>query len=143
MIPASVTDIHSSAFFGCMALQDFDVDPDNPVYMASEDGTILLKKDGTVVSYPSAMVNSDVVFPDYVTRIEAGVFELSYRATPDYIKSVTIPASVTALGEGLFNGLIGLTDIYFGGTEEQWSAISAGTGYDADAVTVHCNWTGN
>lgn len=142
-IPATVTEISPSAFFGCMGLQTFVVDPANPVYTTSEDGTILLTKEGAVVSYPSSATNSDIVFPDGITSIGIGTIELSYRAMPDYIQSVTIPASVTALGEGLFEGLTGLTDIYFGGTEEQWAAISAGTGYDADTVTVHCNWTGN
>ena len=40
------------------------------------------------------------------------------------IQSVTVPASVSLIQENAFNSCIGLTDIYFGGTQAQWDSIT-------------------
>ncbi|MCH5211670.1 MAG: leucine-rich repeat domain-containing protein [Oscillospiraceae bacterium] len=43
------------------------------------------------------------------------------------LTSVTIPDSVTYIGEYAFSGCSSVTDVYYSGTEEQWKAISIGT----------------
>lgn len=40
--------------------------------------------------------------------------------------SVTIPATVTEIGNMAFYGCGGLTDVYYGGTEAMWQAVSVG-----------------
>ncbi len=43
-----------------------------------------------------------------------------------HLESITIPDSVTQIGSNAFWGCHYLTDIYFGGTKEQWEAIDKG-----------------
>ena len=42
------------------------------------------------------------------------------------LKRISIPAAVTAIGDDAFYNTA-LSDVYYGGTEEQWSAITIGS----------------
>ena len=66
------------------------------------------------------------IIPKSLTRIEEEAF-----AGVVGMKSVTIPAGVTVIGEGAFDGCSNLTEVYFFGTGAQWSAISIGARNDA------------
>ncbi len=46
----------------------------------------------------------------------------------DALASVTIPASVTYIGSQAFGDCLSLTDVYFGGTKEQWNEVFVGDG---------------
>ena len=59
--------------------------------------------------------------PDGVTKIKRHAFMLCSD-----IISIVIPDSVIEIGEEAFNGCTNLTDVSFGGTQEQWSAVSIG-----------------
>ena len=61
-----------------------------------------------------------VVIPDGVTTVGFSAF-LGCSG----LRSVTIPASVTSIGQNAFANCP-ITDIYYGGTQEQWDAISVG-----------------
>lgn len=81
----------------------------------------------------------DAVVPDGVDVISYGAFD---NCTA--LKSVTIPSSVAIIDKA-FSACPNLTDIYFGGTEEKWAAITADSSpiFDEGAnVTVHYNSTG-
>ena len=62
---------------------------------------------------------------DVVTEIDSGVF----AGMP--ITAVTIPGSVTYIGRRAFNNCDSLTDVYFDGSEEQWTEMDIGSGNDA------------
>lgn len=57
------------------------------------------------------------------------------------LKSITIPASVTFIGAQAFADCTALTDIYFGGTREQWNTLMAGAKWilSGTSATVHCS----
>ncbi|MDR2633509.1 MAG: leucine-rich repeat domain-containing protein [Treponema sp.] len=79
-IPASVTAIGDEAFAGCISLTSITVDPGNRQYI-SVNG-ILFSKDGTsILCYPPG----------------------------NGFTSYTIPAGVTAIGEGAFSGCSSLS----------------------------------
>ena len=61
---------------------------------------------------------TSVKFEDGVQTIEDCAFEQCYSLT-----SVTIPTSVTSIGES-FNACTGLKNIYYNGTQEQWNKIT-------------------
>ena len=79
---------------------------------------------------------TSVKFEDGVQTIENFVFEQCYSLT-----SVTIPTSVTSIGES-FNACTGLKNIYYNGTQEQWNKITKPKDSEwnfsgsADSITV-------
>ena len=55
---------------------------------------------------------------------------------------ITFDVRNITLGYNCFNNCPALKDIYYSGTEEQWSAINAYPHPVKDYITVHCNSTG-
>jgi hypothetical protein len=56
---------------------------------------------------------------------------------------VQIPASVTSIRDRAFGVCESLTDVYYGGTQEEWNAISIGSeNWGLDEATIHFNSTG-
>lgn len=77
----------------------------------------------------------DITLPQSVTSIEAMAF---CQGALGALKKVFISAETVQIGEDAFGDEVKVTDIYYGGTEEQWSqvVISSGNGALEDA-TVH------
>lgn len=73
------------------------------------------------------------------------------------LTGIEIPSSVTSIRDYAFSSCSGLKDVYYTGTQEQWNAISFGSGGDASDVfgaydedlgqnisipfTLHCNYS--
>jgi len=77
----------------------------------------------------------DFVFPANTTVIEDEAF-----LNCAWMKTITIPAGVTHIGNGAFSGCTGLTDIYYDGTLEQWGTIVIGDNNEAlIGATLHCD----
>ena len=56
------------------------------------------------------------------------------------LSNIEIPEGVTEIGDCAFDGCSSLSDIYYRGSEEQWSAISIGTDNDPlTEATIHFN----
>ena len=132
-IGSGVTSIGDGAFSGCRGLTSFIVDEANAIYKASDDGKMLLSKDGkTLVCYPSATGNVTNI-PDSVRSI--GEFAFSGCKG---LRSVTIPYSVTDIGCNPFNACIGLArimfdspaDWYYTNSETDWIKKTGGTSYN-------------
>ena len=62
-----------------------------------------------------------VLLQDGLKKIGDNAFAYDYS-----LKRVVIPASVEAIGTGAFAECGELTDVFFGGTEEQWDAVEKG-----------------
>ena len=101
-IPSSVTHIGERAFNNCRSLTSIFVESGNTVYdsrdncdaiIRTEDNTLLFGCQGTVI-------------PETVTAIGAYAFE----GNPA-LKTISIPKSMTSIGENAFNNCAGLTDI--------------------------------
>ncbi len=97
---------------------------------------------------------TSITLPESTTVIDDMMFSRNPSMTKIYI-----PAGVTAINSGAFRGKEGsteasygsgaLTDIYYGGTEEQWNSIVIDNSWDSslseefwNRVTVHYNCTG-
>lgn len=91
------------------------------------------------MSAASVTIDGDVVatIPDGVTSIGNDVFKNN-----TFITAFIIPATVAAMGTDVFTGCTGVTDIYFGGTQAEWEAITglSGAGVPAGA-TLHYEYT--
>lgn len=66
-----------------------------------------------------------VTIPDSVTRIGDGVF---YKYIS--LESITLPDSVTSIGREAFASCSSLADIYYTGTKTQWNAITKGDNWN-------------
>ena len=103
-IPASVTNIGDSAFSSCRGIDSFVVAEDNPCYKS--DSRLLLTKDGhTIVAVPMNLTGT-LRIPDGVTSIRPSAF---YNCD---LTSVTIPLSVTAIGQNAFGSCWNLTQAF-------------------------------
>ncbi len=92
-IPASVAGIGAGAFSYCYNLTSITVNANNAFYIST--GGILFNKSMTsLVQYPAGRLGSYAI-PGGITRIEAHAFAGCTNLT-----SVSIPASVTTIGEG-------------------------------------------
>lgn len=102
-IPASVSKISTGAFGACLALQGFDVASDNQ-YFSERDGVLFNKAGTALLIYPNSH-GAHYSIPDGTTTIEQNAFGGCKR-----LESVTIPNSVTLIGDYAFVGC-GITHI--------------------------------
>ena len=146
-IPKSVTAIGRNAFSRCMVLASINVDAENPSY-TSIDGVLYNKTATELVKYPckkedtSYAVYDSVIsigdssfrdcrnltsisISDKVTNIGSAAFSYCYG-----LKNISIPESVTVILNNAFYSCSRLTDVYYGGTYEQWKAIDIGVNND-------------
>lgn len=134
-IPAGVTSIGDSAFWGCGCLTSIEI-PDSVTSIgaaAFEDCCLLI-----AVRIPDSVrsIGGDafrgcdrltaVDISSNVTSIGEGTF-----AFCGSLADVKIPAGVTRIESGAFSGCSRLAEVSYSGTEEQWEAISVGDGNEA------------
>jgi hypothetical protein len=127
-IPSSVTNIGPCALSGCIDLTAITVDPLNSSF-ASLDGILFNKTKTSLRQYPAGRVG-DYSIPAGVTCIGYGAFDGATNLT-----SVTIPDGVTTIEERSFTGCTSLTGVYFQGN----APASAPTNlfFSATNVTVY------
>lgn len=118
-IPNSVTSIGEGAFGGCATLTVITI----PGSVASVGDRAFAECDGL----------TSATLENGGTSIGEGAFQLC-----ESLASVAIPVSVIIIGDGAFFDCQNLTDIYYGGAESQWDAITIGTENDPlENATIH------
>lgn len=147
-IPSSVTSIGNFAFSGCSGLTSINVEAGNEVYDSRDNCNAIIKK-----------ATNTLIQGCKNTKIPSSVTSIGYYAFYDCsgLTGIEIPSSVTSIGDLAFWFCSGLKDVYYTGTQEQWNAISFGSGgdvlnvfgaYDEDLrqnisipFTLHCNYS--
>ncbi len=137
-IGKNVTIIGKYVFGGADNISEINVDENNANYV-SIDGVLFNRDVTTLISMPLAKTGEYVV-PSGVTSIEPLAFsysKLSSVTLPDTVqvigrrafldcrnlKSLSMYAGVTSIGEDAFSDGGRILNLYFYGTPEQWEAI--------------------
>ena len=130
-IPDTVTEIGYDAFLYCPSLKKVTL-PKGLTYIADE-------------LFCNCNYLEEITIPEGVTVI--GSYAFKGCGTIDYIdkryvalgmKSVTIPKSVMSIEESAFGNCFALTDVYYGGSADDWAKISIGSdNEDLEEATIH------
>ena len=104
-IPDSVTNIGQGAFNGCTGLTSINI-PDSVTDI------------DTTMAFSECTSLTSINIPASVTFIGGWAF-----AGCTGLTSINIPAGVTSISTSAFRNCTALTDVYFGGSEEQWESI--------------------
>ena len=145
LIPDSVTSIGRFAFAGCTNLSSSDI-PDSVKSM--EWGLFNACTELTKVTLPNGIEKisyamfygcsslKEVKIPDSVTVIGDSSFFCCTSLT-----SINIPRSVKTIDSYAFHGCSSLTDVYYDGTEREWSLIDISHSHNGgiDGATKHFN----
>lgn len=143
-IPNSVTVMKSHIFADCVSLTNIIIpDSVSSFDWGMFDGctnllTVKLPNNITIVgtyTFSHCTNLTNIIIPNGVTTIESFAFLGNATVNgvdrpPNNLTSVTIPASVTKIGDSVFSGCHYLTTINFQGTMAQWNAISFGNNWD-------------
>ena len=143
-IPDSVTNIGSSAFYGCTALAEIAL-PDSVTSI--DDFAFSCCSALTEITIPDSVTSIDyfafydcdalaeIAIPNSVTRIANGAF-----ADCTALTEITIPDSVTSIDISAFYGCYNLSDVYYGGSQSDWSKIEI---YDSNIIYYSNNYLTN
>ncbi len=86
----------------------FDVDENNPYFSSDETGSLYNKDKTKLIRYNGFCKNESYVIPETVKEI--GEYAFCYSL---YLKELTVPDSVEIIGEGAFEAVVSLENIYF------------------------------
>ncbi len=129
-IPYSVTSIGYTAFGGCGKLESIVVDKNNVKYDSRNNCNAIIQTETNTLIRGC----QNTIIPDSVTSIGDSAFDDCNGLT-----SITIPDSITSIGQRAFGWCNSLSDVYFGGTREQWDEISISIGNEPLLnATIHC-----
>ncbi|MBQ7436712.1 MAG: leucine-rich repeat protein [Oscillospiraceae bacterium] len=143
-IPSGVTTIGELAFYNCVNLESV-------TFTAGSNLTSIGNR-----AFELCVTLRSIEIPESVTSIGASAFKscegllsieipASVRSIGDeaflnctYLESVTFTAgsNLTSIGDYAFDGCE--SDIWYHGTESQWSNIPKGTNWAGSNLTVHC-----
>ena len=140
-LPQSLTRIGDSAFYECAALTAVTL----PEGVQSIGNSAFYKSALTEITIPgsvttigdNAFYSCDALRSVTVSEGVTAVGESAF-AYCDALRTVTLPASVTSLGRSAFHS-DSLTDLYYGGSYQDWTRLSAGVSdLLGKQTTVHC-----
>ena len=118
---ANVSGIQSGTFQGCDRLSEFTVSADNANY-GSLNGVLLTKDMKNLMAYPAGCKNAEYNVPSTVETIWEYAF---YNCSS--LNEIYLPLSLKTVEASAFDCSSAITDVYYEGTEEDWSKVSVST----------------
>lgn len=121
-LPVGLEEIHQSAFYNCRRLQEMTV-PDSVVSIGN-----------WAFGYCTNMARLTV--GQGVTELAENMMYRCYQ-----MHTIVIKGKLTAIRDSAFDRCSGLLDIYFAGTQEEWSQIQIGINNERmDNATIHYHY---
>ena len=147
-IPDSVTYLGSAAFSGCSSLTNISIpagitEIENKTFSYCSSLTSINIPSGVTYIGSSAFSGcsglTSISIPAGVTSIEMQTFDGCSSLT-----SISIPDSVTNISSYAFSGCSSLKDVYYAGSQEQWSKIEIADLKNESlfSATIHYNSSG-
>ncbi len=96
-IPATVSDMGNSVFFGCESLEKFQVEAGNPYFSVADDGVLFGDSQQFLIAYPAAKAGESYTIPATVDEIAPGCFGFAQN-----LKHITIPEKVQYIDDWAF-----------------------------------------
>lgn len=122
VMPSSVTSIKEGAFANCTTLKSVKI-PDSVTSIEQ-------------YAFICCSALESIVLPDKLTNIQYRMFDGCTS-----LVSAVIPDSVTDIITSAFKDCTALTDVYYTGSEEEWSRVVVGDTNDALAgANIRCNF---
>ncbi len=111
-------------------IQNVHISENNP-YIKSIDGVAFDKAGEKLICYPSGRKNDTYTVPDGVKVIGEGAFKARS------LKTINLPESVRRIENSAFSSCSALTNVYYGGTREEFEKIEVGdnNSYFGRAIT--------
>ncbi|MDO4977829.1 MAG: Ig-like domain-containing protein [Eubacteriales bacterium] len=131
-IGSGMSEMGEECFWKCTGLKEINVSSDNQTY-ASIDGALYTKDKKTLLVHP-AVTGASVVIPDGVTTLS--LCSLRYMNS---MTSLTIPASVNSISYNACTLCPALTDVYYGGSQDDWNA-AFDDGKDSDLCNANVHF---
>lgn len=117
-----ITTLNGAAFSGCTGLTTIEVAEGHP-NLAVVAESLIDKSTGTL------LLGTNTSKIDHTAGITAiGAYAFAGRVE---MTSIFIPRTVTSIGEGAFYGCSELQKVWYEGTEEEWDALTLGSGWSA------------
>ena len=131
-IPESVRAISISPFYNCQNLTAINVDRNNANF-ESVDGVLYNKGMADLIAYPAAKTNTNYVVPEGVTRIKYGAMAFN-----KYLQSVTLPSSLTIIGNYVLTRNTSLTSLTcLATTPPDWATDAISTELMNNGLTLY------
>ena len=139
VIPAGVSCIGTQAFSNCISIESIII-PDGVTSI--EDYAFTICTNLTSIDIPDSVITigmhafsfceslTSIILPENLTTIGQSAFNNCIR-----LESITISENVTHIDKNAFNNCSSLSTVYYGGTEEEWNAISIGS-YNDDLTNA-------
>ena len=121
IVPQNVTSIGYGAFGGCDSLESISIP-----FVGTENNSSMDNRFKDIFGVLGVFENSSKYVPASLKEVViTGGTSIGAMAFDDCssLTSITIPKSVTEIGEGAFYGCNSLEKVYYGGTKEDWNTI--------------------
>lgn len=134
IIPENVTNIGKEAYYGCTGLSTIEIESTNDINCGCEEVDYSNLPNGI---FTGCQISS-IVFPDGITKIPANMFMRAGFAYDGFIgkgTGITIPASVTEIGENAFYCAGYLTSVEIA-ADSEITTIGQGAFYGIDIESI-------
>lgn len=138
VIPSGVNKLYFSAFSGCSTLINLTIQGSETVI----DGDTVFEgcpiETATIPARVCSYINNAALKTVVVTSGDR-IYDAALKDCAN-LESITLPATVSYIGDESFMDCRKLTNITFGGTKEQWYSIQVGSNwsYRTGGIIVHC-----
>lgn len=137
VIPSGVKTLYNGVFNGCSSLKSIAI-PDSVTSIRDEVFVGCPIETATIPAFACSYINNLSLKTVVITSGER-IYNEALKNCGN-LESITLPATISYIGDESFMDCKKLTNIIFNGTKEQWNVIQVGSNwsYRTGGIIVHC-----